>query len=279
MSVNLLYCEGGASSPDIRVLRAIIPGSCTVRPTGSKYGFGQKVRLSRDITSNSVIAGLRDRDFDEDETPPINSPREWWVENKTIRLGWYWERKEIENYLIDSIIVQKALGIRAPEDALYKDALQESAVSIADYAAARTALATSRVRFSPLPSSWGPERGSDRHKFPDQREEVNCRNAISTIIKQHEQTQTVLENDVLNRFNIFLPLCHPGGYRFQDFLTFFSGKDLLFGMQAALTRFGFTSPFEFRERILKGIENSTEDVWTWLPEWGRLRELINTFSF
>ncbi|MUG96507.1 hypothetical protein F7734_30880 [Scytonema sp. UIC 10036] len=29
-----------------------------------------------------------------------------------------------------------------------------------------------------------------------------------------------------------------------------------------------------RYRILKGIEETAEDVWTWLAEWQRLRELI-----
>ncbi|MBI4761737.1 MAG: hypothetical protein HY780_11020 [Chloroflexi bacterium] len=55
-------------------------------------------------------------------------------------------------------------------------------------------------------------------------------------------------------------------------------KDLLLGMQTELTAFGFTSPRQFRERVLKGIEESQEDVWTWLPEWNQLRQEIISYS-
>jgi hypothetical protein len=174
--------------------------------------------------------------------------------------------------------VQRSLGKKAPDTKTYQAALQTSAESIADYTAARTALALSRVQFSPLNDSWGPKRGRDDHKFPDERSETNCRKAISTIVNEHEQTQVIQEKEVINRFDQLLPICRPGGVRFQHFLTFFSGKDLLFGMEAALSGLGFKSPFEFRGYILKGITYSLEDVWTWLPEWGRLRELIVTSS-
>ncbi len=280
MPVSLLFCEGGSGRPDIRVLRAVVPGNCTIRPAESKYGLGQKILISRDIMLNSVIAGLRDRDFDTDDRRPTDEPREWFVKehNKTVQLGWYWERKEIENYLIDPVVVRNALGTKAPDPIVYRTSLQASAEFIADYTAARIALAISRIRFSPLSNSWGRERGSDRHKFPDALGEADCCSAISAILKQYEQTQTIQENEVLSKFNTFLSICRPGGYRFQHFLTYFSGKDLLFGMETTLASFGFTSPFEFRERILKGIENSAEDVWTWLPEWTRLRELLSTSS-
>jgi hypothetical protein len=72
------------------------------------------------------------------------------------------------------------------------------------------------------------------------------------------------------------PCIPSGGSRFQNqnFFTFFAGKDLLYGMRSELSRFGFESPVVFRDRILKGIEETSEDVWTWLPEWQRLRELL-----
>jgi hypothetical protein len=55
---------------------------------------------------------------------------------------------------------------------------------------------------------------------------------------------------------------------------FFSGKDLLYGMRDKLRRFGFQSPVVFREQIVNGIEMSEQEVWTWLSEWQRLRDLI-----
>ncbi len=65
------------------------------------------------------------------------------------------------------------------------------------------------------------------------------------------------------------------GCRFKHFLIFFAGKDLLCGMRNELQKFGFKTPLIFREQVLKGIENSTEDVWTWVSEWQKLRELIS----
>ena len=82
---------------------------------------------------------------------------------------------------------------------------------------------------------------------------------------------------VLNKFYQILPTCRPGGVRFNNgnYLTFFAGKDLLCGMQKALSDFGLGTPSDFRERILVGIGNSPENIWEWLPEWQRLRELVN----
>lgn len=276
MPVNLLYCEGGAKSPDIRIILAVLAGACMIEPAGEKYGLGQRVRLSRDTRPNSTVAGLRDRDFDKDDSVPTYSPREWRVEGGRVWIGWFWERVEVENYLIDPSVVQRALGNKAPEAGAYRSALLTSAEAVADYTAARTALSVSRVRFSPMDNAWGKEKGSDKHKFPDERGETDCRKGINEVVKEYARTQVVQEGAVLHEFDTLLPACRPNGQRFKHFIAFFSGKDLLYGMEDALTGLGFKSPFEFRERILKGIENSSEDVWTWLPEWTQLRKLVMT---
>jgi hypothetical protein len=276
MSVNVLYCEGGPKSPDIRVLGALLAGICLIEPMGGKYGLGEKIQFSRVIRTQTVVAGIRDRDFDDDDTIPTMIPRQWRVENGSLWLGWYWERTTIENYLIDPIVVERALAAKAPQPDDYQTALRASAASIADYTAARTALSCSRVRFAPLDNSWGPKHGGDKHRFPDDRHEDDCRVEISTIVNSY--AQRIPEADVLNRFDTLLPSCRPGGYRLQHFMTFFSGKDLLFGMQTALVGLGLGSPFAFRERIIKGIESSVEDVCTWLPEWQQLRDKMRTIA-
>jgi len=43
-------------------------------------------------------------------------------------------------------------------------------------------------------------------------------------------------------------------------------------MDDALKRLG--GAIKFRERVLVGLEESSEDIGTWLPEWQALRELI-----
>jgi hypothetical protein len=64
-------------------------------------------------------------------------------------------------------------------------------------------------------------------------------------------------------------------------LTFFAGKDLLYVMKNDLQEFGFNpkDPInEFLERVFQRIEESSEDVWTWMPEWQKLRESITNFD-
>ncbi|MEC4815427.1 MAG: hypothetical protein SAK29_19435 [Scytonema sp. PMC 1069.18] len=282
MPVNILYCEGVAKSPDMRVLSAILPPGCTVRPIGSKQGLAQRILGARDVRSGSTIVGLRDRDFDDDDSPPTSTPRDWHISENNIKvpLGWYWERKEIENYLIDPKVVKRALGSEAPPANEYRAALQESAKKIAAYTAARIVLSLYlRNRPSPPFNFWGEERDKkEGYRFPKEKAltEVNCRSELNNIIGRYQQKLTSPERNLINEFDKLLPTCCVGGSRFlnQNFLTFFAGKDLLYGMQAQLTGFGFKSPVVFRERIIKGVEESAEDVWTWLPEWSRLRELI-----
>ncbi len=67
MSVNILYCEGVANSPDVRIISAIVPPGCVVRPIGSKQGLAQRILGAQDVRTGSTVAGLRDRDFDDVE--------------------------------------------------------------------------------------------------------------------------------------------------------------------------------------------------------------------
>lgn len=70
---------------------------------------------------------------------------------------------------------------------------------------------------------------------------------------------------MLNEFDM-------GGIRRQYFLQAFSGKDLLWAMDEGLKSLG--GAINFRERVLVGIEESCEDIGTWLPEWQALRQII-----
>ncbi|MCC3527164.1 MAG: hypothetical protein JGK21_02900 [Microcoleus sp. PH2017_22_RUC_O_B] len=280
MSVNVLYCEGGKNSPDIRVLLNVLSGICTVRPAGSKYGLDRQILFIKQeqLLPNSIVAALKDRDFDNDESPPVNFPRNWLarVHSQDIQVGWSWERKEIENYLIDPEVVSHALGSKAPPIEDYRAALEESAKTIADYTAARIALSISHQPLLPLKNCWGNMGG--QHPFPERLAESDCRVGITDVVRQYEQAQILLEDNVLVSFEQLLSICRVGGCRFQNFLTFFSGKDLLCGMRSALIDWGLGEPFVFRERIVKGIENSTENVSSWVPEWDQLRQIVQNFS-
>jgi hypothetical protein len=221
------------------------------------------------------VAGLRDRDFDDDTTAPAGISHEWRVDNGRTWLGWIWERREIENYVIDPDIVHRALELSDSTNTVYREALRVAAQSIMEYTAARYALSLSRTRFLPLPDDWGPSRGRDGHHFPGSQNEADCRQAIEIIVQQYQQSQFVSKEQVLGKFDELLSTCRVGGVRLTHFVTFFAGKDLLYAMEPALIDLGFQSAMQFREFVIYKLQRSA-DVWTWLPEWTRLRDAIQT---
>ncbi|ACK70044.1 hypothetical protein PCC7424_1605 [Gloeothece citriformis PCC 7424] len=278
MSVNVVYCEGNAKSYDIRVIRQLLP-KCELRPLGGK-GFIEKIIADRAINPN--LAGLFDRDFDYYDFTPSNTPLPCNYEG--IHVGWKWERKEIENYLIDPIIVQRALGNKAPSIDNYKAALNQSASSIATYTAARIALSCFKFK-----NFWGDEIkqvfGSS-YSFPKRLNKEACEQNIRNIVQDFKGDRLVTPENVLDKFEELLPSFLPGGKRFENYLIFFAGKDLLWQMKTQLEEFGFesndpkiTSPIPvFLEKVVSRLERS-EEVWKWLPEWQALRELIINTDF
>ena len=279
MPVNIIYCEGGKNSPDSRILLNLVSGmGITIKYARSKYGIDRQILfiMQENLLPGSAVAALKDRDFDDDDSSPENAPRDWSVRDneQNIRIGWSWERKEIENYLIDPDVVSRALGSKAPPPDDYRSSLENSAKTIADYTAARTALSLPRQTRLPLKNCWGTQGINSRHLFPELLSISDCCEGIKNNVRLYEQTQIIREDDVLSSFNKLLLSCRSGGTRFQYFLTFFSGKDLLYGMRTDIRKFGLGKPCDFLERIVKGIENSTDNVWMWLSEWERLRQLL-----
>ncbi len=283
MSVNILYCEGGKNSPDIRIVANLLVGVCVIKPALSKKGLDRKILFIRQekLLPGSTVAALKDRDFDQNDSEPVNSPKDWKVKDneKDVQIGWSWERKEIENYLIDPEVVSRALGSKSPKIEDYQAALENSAKTIADYTAARIALSVCWQSYFPLQNCWGNVGIEHGHSFPPSLAESDCRYEIKNIVNNYKQVQPIGENKVMNSFDSLLYPCRIGGNRFKNFLTFFSGKDLLFGMKSELNSWGFQQPSDFRERVVNGIEKSPDNVWTWLPEWNQLRQLIQKAAF
>lgn len=285
MPVDLLYCEGGEGKTDSRVLSKVLDRLCQVKPIGSKYGFKEKILMSRELKPETIVAGLRDRDFDDfehNQSPPQSTPQIWQMPDNqnSLHLGWYWERKEIENYLIDPQIVIPALGRKAPSLDNYQNILENSALKIYTYTAARISLSLSRVRrLLPLPNHWGEKRWKFTFPFTQPIDEASCRLEIQNIINCYQSEQIPEETNVMNKFTEILTSCQPGGFRFdnQSYLTFFSGKDLLCAMEQDLANINLGTPADFRERILIGMKK-LDDVWQYLPEWQRLRQLIQDYQ-
>lgn len=273
MPVNVLYCEGASKSPDVRLLRSVLAGTlCTIRPSGGKYGMGDRILAHREINSSASVAGILDRDFDNDNEEPTQSPRIWET-REGVNFGWRWERCEIENYLIDPIVAQNAIGMTDPETKAFEIALVQAVEMISVYTAARNSLSLSRKRFTPLSNCWG-RKGQLDHPFPDTFSEEDCVQGMHQIIQNYEDCIRINEDELRAGFYRQLPEYQNAGLKRQNYLTFYSGKDLLLAMQSSIEEIGFGSPKVFRERVLVGIENSANDVWTWLPEWVALREQV-----
>ncbi|WP_413164203.1 hypothetical protein ACL6C3_00090 [Capilliphycus salinus ALCB114379] len=279
MPINILYCEGNSKSIDIRVIRQLLPKECIVRPLGGKTrSFFDSVINDRRINPN--LAGIVDHDFDCRDIEPINQPLP--CHHQQIQIGWAWERKEIENYLIDPIVVQRALQKQAPSSEEYQLALREAAQKISTYTAARTALSCFNFK-----NFWGEETKNQyfpkTYLFPRRLGKETCETKIREIVDQYKGDRIVKAEDVIDKFTNLLDLFHVNGFRFNHYLTFFSGKDLLYAMQDKLRTFGFdsssSSPLEFFiEKIVTRMERA-ENVWDWLPEWQELRKLIINSSF
>jgi hypothetical protein len=279
MPVSVLLCEGSPNSPDLRVLSKLLTGLCQVRDSGGKYGMGDRIKVQREVEEKgNICCGILDGDFIAKWEIPKNEPRQWMSSEEKIHFGWRWERKEIENYLIDPKVVEKSLGRMTPHMDTYKEALELARSSIAIYQAARTALSVHRPRFNPLSSAFGKECGKEKHLFPAVLDEESCIKGILENIDKYRKTQSIDEKNVLESFESYKSECLEGGQRFNDFLQAFSGKDLLWAMNDWLADNGFIGALAFREKIVNGIQRSTEDISIWLPEWDKLRTIIANYN-
>lgn len=277
MPVSLLLCEGSANSPDARVLHKLLGGRCAVIPRGSRWGMAERIVERREALQGRTVFGLLDGDFPLDRRSPTETPREWTASDGQL-LGWYWERKEIENYLLDPVIVVRALGATAPPRPAYEDALMQARDAIATYQAARTALSNCRRRTrGGLPTAFGRRRGRHRYMFPDNLDETECRNQIGQVVRSYNDDHLVHEGDVSSRFDALLPDFDPRkpGARCEHYLHTFAGKDLLYALDSALGQLGHGNSTVFCERTLQGIQNSPDDIGDWLPEWKALQALMD----
>ncbi len=274
MPVNVLLCEGSQNSPDVRVLLKLLAGRCEIRPMGGKYGMGERIKARREVLGGRVVFGVLDGDFQTEWRQPTSTPRQW-IASDGDMLGWRWERKELENYLIDPAVVKRSMRTSAPDEALYLQALEKARDQIGIYQAARTALSANRPKFKDLPNSFGRERGREKHPFPDALDQDACLRGMRDVVGQHLEQQSISHERVRETFEHILPEFCNQGSRYIHYLAAFSGKDLLWAMDDRLREMGFGGVLAFREKVLGGIAQTTEDIAEWCPEWRRLREIID----
>jgi len=271
MPVNVLLCEGVYQSPDRIILSRLLKGHCQIMPIGSKRNLLNQLEVRRRESGSDQIYGIQDRDFVKEWEIPNNQPKVWKHRGTHKLLGWYWERKEIENYLVDPEIVSNALGNKMPKN--YLTLLEQASEKIWRYQAARTALSNCYKYFQALEISFGKKRGKENYPFPESFTDAAIRQGIKETVDSHRSKNQLVEKaEVLETYQNLLNEFDMGGIRRQYFLHTFSGKDLLWAMDDGLQSLGGAK--KFMERVLVAIEESRDEIGTWLPEWQALQQII-----
>ena len=273
MPVNVLYCEGSPQGLDIRVISQLAPQGCLIKAIGGKTStFMDSIIADRTIVP--TLSGLVDRDFDCEFKPITQIPLTLF--HQTVTVGWSWERKELENYLIDPKIVALTWGNKRFSAIDYQQSLEQAIDSIRLYSAARTALSCYKFK-----NYWGEEVKDfkARYQFPKNPRDLSqqhCRDAIQRIVQDTNVDRIVTADRVIEKFDTLLPEFRPNGDRLNNALTFFAGKDLLCALKPALINWGLDpkQPIQiFLERIVNQLEK-VESPWNILPEWQALHEIL-----
>jgi hypothetical protein len=260
------------------VLNRIKPVTCTIEAIGSGAMLSHMVRYHREKGNLQMVKALRDRDMLATDFLIANKPKPWQTDGNDY--GWSWERVEIENYLLDPLIVEAAAPTRLAGIVAYRDSLQDVATTLSNYAAARNAVARVREEMrTKLPAlHFGDLCGRHRYRFPRGQcvDETRCRAFITeqaTLMATRGQENAQLLHDL---YDEVLPMFQPGNLAHNNYLTFFGGKDLLWGLEPHIGRFStYGSVSEFIMAIAERIANEgTRDWSTLLPEWQELRRIL-----
>ena len=142
------------------------------------------------------------------------------------------------------------------------------------YQTARAALSDRRRRFTPLSCSFGRERGREGHPLPEDTTEAACREGIRGCVGAYNAEQSVTVEEVTAAFDMLMPEFRVEDARYDHYLAAFAGKDILWAMDAEIRGFDFDGVLPFREKVLIGIQNSTDDIGDWLPEWKALQRAV-----
>jgi hypothetical protein len=275
LPVTQLYCEGSSAGTDIRVISQIASRGCVVKAIGSKNRLTEKVIADRQVIFS--LAGLVDRDFDCIQSVITQQPMQLFERN--LHVGWCWERKEIENYVLDPSVVERtwiAKKMFTLED--YQKALMQAGERLMFYTSARTALSCFGFK-----NRWGSNSNAfaSDYTFPGKLDKQACLTEIENIVNRHRGDRIVTAANVIEKFEELVSQFSTSGHRASHPLVYHSGKDLLLAMKPSLDIW-LPNPQQsiqtFTERVVQQLERA-ENVWTWLPEWAVLRELLESTDF
>jgi len=269
MPIAKLFIEGNLES---EVLNPILEGTPVLQQGGSKDSLKPRARADR--SENGVMAGyLRDRDFDFDPPADISRPT---VDSEEggMPVGWRWVRHEIENYLIEPVLVNEAMTWPIPE---VEEALRQSAREIRHYEAARWSIGVVRRDLPPHYELKTRPDGLNDIDLPVALDSVAVNAWASESIAAHRgrinastdplRVQESIE-ELSERFDDAFIL------EVANVLVWFSGKDLLAGMNAWLATKGVPNPGAFRALMRDWIIANPLRTIELLPEWNALIEVV-----
>ena len=187
-------------------------------------------------------------------------------------LGWNWCRHEIENYLLDPQLVERALEWNRDE---FAQDLVVAAMRIRYYQMARWAVGTARSGLPP---------GYDLTTRPHEIEQTDIRlpedisgAACLAWARQHiaqfrERIDLALNPDQVNELikRYETTLTEELFSSVAQALIWCSGKDLLAALKPELLRRGITDAGAFRARLRDWISENPDSAIECLPEWSSL---------
>ena len=271
MPVDVLIVEGNLDS---EILAAVFKGTPVIRRGGSKNALKPQARCERE--QNGVAAGyLRDRDFDYEPPDSFSVAVADSMHNRST-LGWRWARHEIENYLLDPAIVERATGVTIQE---WSEALTDVASRISGYQIARWTVGQVRRGLPPhYELDTRPAELKNELQLPDSTEEGPSLKWCSALIREFAtRTEGNMSEDTVEEFiDDRRALFH--GRLLSDatkVLVWCSGKDLFAGLSNhALRSAGFSSAGGLRGALRDWVRENAEEAVHHLPEWQNLIEQV-----
>lgn len=264
MPVALLLCEGPPQSFDVRLLSVLLRGVVgEIRPSGGKDGFPNLVKSLR--RSQPDTCGLCDGDFPRlpETWMPSDDAAEWTVGTEC--LGWRWRRKEVENYLLDPVVLQRALAWSDEQRGDYEAAVERVLSRLAPSTAARMALTAHAPRKVRVDTQVDPTAS-----------EAKIEELLRAKASAYNAGALIDEAALLSSYRELLPECKAGRFRPHG-LSVFSGKSI-----AALL--GNSAKIQDLHPSLKHIDSLGDAVieaaakalapHEWLPEWNSLRQAV-----
>jgi hypothetical protein len=273
--LSRLLCEGVPGGPDAVVLAALFaPEGPEIVPAISKTSLGAGVRALRRV-GRMHVAAIRDRDFDfmpeHGESPVV-----WTWDSEAV--GWHWRRHELESYFVDpAVVVPATSGTPADATAIrYEEVLVRAARAVAPYQAARWALGDIRRR---LPPRLGARPGRFNKDF-ELPADLSADACISWAREELDAHRTTFpETAALDAlYQTFLERFTAETFGAREALLWFSGKDLMAAVarQArAANVASWSSPGALRNAVRDWIRDHSEEALRQVPEWARLKELVN----